>query len=49
MPLRDHFGPPLDTVTSWEGFFGGWPAMRVVALSRRLPPDYAAASRIRLV
>ncbi len=22
MPLRDHFRPPLDDLTSWEGFHG---------------------------
>ena len=22
MPLRDHFRPPLDLITSWEGFHG---------------------------
>jgi hypothetical protein len=29
MPLRDHFRPPLDDLTSWEGFHGGWPMMIV--------------------
>jgi hypothetical protein len=46
MPLRDHFRPPLDDVTSWEGFHGGWPAMMVVALSRLLPRRYVACPRI---
>jgi hypothetical protein len=46
MPLRDHFRPPLDDFTSWEGFFGGWPAMIVVALARKLPLHYVAAPRI---
>ena len=32
MPLRDHFRPPLDDLTSWEGFHGQWPAMIVLAL-----------------
>ena len=41
MPLRDHFRPPLDDITSWEGFHGQWPAMIVAALNRQLPPrDY---------
>jgi hypothetical protein len=33
MPLRDHSRPPLDDLTAWEGFSGGWPAMIVQALS----------------
>jgi len=37
MPLRDHFRPPLDDLTSWEGFHGQWPAMIVLALTRKLP------------
>src|SRR4051794_16610698 len=46
MPLRDHFRPPLDDLTSWEGFHGQWPAMIVLALARRLPPRYVAAPRV---
>jgi hypothetical protein len=46
MPLRDHFRPPLDNETSWEGLHGQWPAMTVVALSRNLPPRYVAAPRL---
>jgi hypothetical protein len=45
MPLRDHFRPPLDNVTSWEGFHGQWPAMIVLALARKLPRRYVAAPR----
>ncbi len=45
MPLRDHFRPPLDDVTSWEGFHGQWPAMIVQALVRKLPRRYVAAPR----
>jgi len=37
MPLRDHFRPPVDDLTSWEGFHGQWPAMLVIALNRKLP------------
>ena len=48
MPLRDHFRPPLDDLTSWDGFYGGWPAMMVVALSGKLPPRYVASPRVRL-
>jgi hypothetical protein len=46
MPLRDHFRPPLDDRTSWEGFHGGWPAMLVRTLNRELPLEYAAAPRV---
>ncbi len=48
MPLRDHFRTPLDDKTSWEGFHGQWPAMLVIALSRKLPPRYAAEPRVHL-
>ncbi len=46
MPLRDHFRPPLDDETAWEGFHGGWPMMLVADLSRRLPRRYVAAPRV---
>ncbi len=46
MPLRDHFRSPLDDLTAWEGFHGQWPAMIVLALSRKLPRRYAAAPRV---
>src|SRR6266478_5647913 len=46
MPLRDHFRPPLDDVTSWEGFHGGWPMVIVQALGRILPPRYVASPRV---
>ena len=46
MPLRDHFRPPLDDQTSWEGFHGQWPAMIVLALQRRLPRRYVAAPHL---
>jgi len=46
MPLRDHFRPPLDDQTSWEGFHGGWPMMIVQALARKLPSHYVAAPRV---
>jgi hypothetical protein len=48
MPLRDHFRPPLDNETSWEGFHGQWPAMIVLALSGKLPPRCVAAPRVNL-
>jgi hypothetical protein len=46
MPLRDHFHPPLDDVTSWEGFHGGWPMIIVAHLARKLPRRYVAAPRV---
>lgn len=46
MPLRDHFRPPLDDETAWEGFHGQWPAMIVLSLSAHLPRGYVAAPRV---
>jgi hypothetical protein len=46
MPLRDHFRPPLDDETSWEGLHGGWPMMIVARLSKHLPARYVAAPRV---
>ena len=48
MPLRDHFRPPLDDRTSWDGFHGQWPAMITLELSRKLPPRYVAAPHVHL-
>ena len=48
MPLRDHFRPPLDDESSWEGFHGGWPMMIVADLVKRLPSRYVAAPRVQL-
>ena len=48
MPLRDHFGPPLDDHRPWEGFHGQWPAMIVQGLNAKLPPEYFAAPRVHL-
>jgi hypothetical protein len=46
MPLRDHFRPPLDNLTSWEGLHGGWPMVIVQTLKRRLPRRFVAAPRV---
>src|SRR5438874_9650191 len=46
MPLRDHFRPPLDDLTSWEGFHGQWPAVIVQHLRKRLPAGYVAEPRV---
>lgn len=48
MPLRDHFRPPLDDLTSWEGFHGQWPAMIVQQLNAKLPRGYVAKPRVHL-
>jgi len=48
MPLRDHFRPPLDDRTSWDGFHGQWPAMITLELSRKLPRRYVAAPHVPL-
>lgn len=46
MPLRDHFRPPLDLITSWEGFHGGWPMVIVQQLRKHLPAGYVAEPRV---
>jgi hypothetical protein len=46
MPFRDHFRPPLDDITSWEGFHGGWPMVIVQKLGKKLPAQYVAAPRV---
>jgi hypothetical protein len=42
MPLRDHFRPPLDLQSSWEGFHGMWPSAIVRHLRTRLPAGFIA-------
>ena len=46
MPLRDHFHPPVDNFTSWEGFHGGWPMVIVQQLRKQLPAGYVAEPRV---
>ncbi len=46
MPLRDHFRPPLELITSWEGFHGGWPMVIVQQLRTQLPTGYVAEPRV---
>src|SRR5262249_44493675 len=46
MPLRDHFGPPLDDLRHWEGFHATWPVMIVALLRRTLPRRYFAEPRV---
>jgi len=45
MPLRDHFHGPIDDLTSWDMFHGGWPMVIVQHLVRRLPRRYMAGPR----
>jgi hypothetical protein len=42
MPLRDHFHPPLDDRTSWEGLHHAWPTSIAFALNRVLPERFWA-------
>lgn len=46
MPLRDHFHPPLDDITWWEGLHGGWPMVIVQSLAGRLPPGFVAIPKV---
>jgi hypothetical protein len=46
MPLRDHFRPPLDHRTTWEGLHGQWPAVIVQQLRKKLPAGYVAEPRV---
>ncbi|MGL6097417.1 MAG: DUF4058 family protein [Fimbriiglobus sp.] len=46
MPLRDHFRPPLDNLTTWEVYHGGWPMVIVQHLQTRLPAGYVAEPRV---
>lgn len=48
MPLRDHFRPPLDNRSSWEGFHGMWPASIVQQLRKQLPVGFIAEPRVHL-
>jgi hypothetical protein len=48
MPLRDHFHSPLADRRSWDELHGQWPAMIVMALNKKLPPNYVAAPQVRL-
>ncbi len=48
MPLRDHFRPPLGNRRAWDNLHGQWPAMIVLALSRKLPEGYFAAPTVHL-
>jgi len=48
MPLRDHFRPPLDDISSWEELHGGWPMVIVQQLHKHLPEGYVAGPRVYL-
>ena len=42
MPLRDHFRPPIDNLTSWESLHHAWPTVMVQHLNRWLPARFRA-------
>ena len=46
MPLRDHFRPPIDDISSWEQFHGQGPAMIVLDLVKVLPRRYVAGPNV---
>jgi hypothetical protein len=46
MPLRDHFRPPLDQISSWEELHGQWPAVIVQQLRTTLPPGFVAGPKV---
>ncbi|MGL4555499.1 MAG: DUF4058 family protein [Gemmataceae bacterium] len=46
MPLRDHFHPPLDDLTTWEVLHGGWPMVIAQHLNAHLPARYVAGPRV---
>ena len=48
MPLRDHFRPPFDTRTGWEGIHTYWPSEMLRKLFPHLPPDYIAEPGIHI-
>ena len=48
MPLRDHFRPPLEGRSSWDLIHGQLPAMIVLQLNSRLPPEYVAGPLVHL-
>jgi hypothetical protein len=46
MPLRDHFRPPVDNISSWEELHGQWPALIVHQLRNNLPDGYVAGPHV---
>lgn len=48
MPLRDHFRAPVNQRRAWDGLHGQWPAMMVLQLADKLPPNYSAAPQVHL-
>ena len=46
MPLRDHFRETLAKLTTWEGFYGQWPAIIVQKIGKQLPNRYVAEPRV---
>lgn len=48
MPLRDHFRPPLSTITRWQSLHAVWPSAILFRLNRILPEGYRAEPRVQL-
>lgn len=48
MPLRDHFRPPLSTVSRWQALHAVWPTMILQRLNPLLPEGYRAEPRVQL-
>ncbi len=46
MPLRDHFRPPVDEISSWDELHGQWPAVIVQQLRSTLPAGYMAGPKV---
>lgn len=48
MPLRDHFGSPVNDKHSWDEVHGQWPGEIVRQLFNLLPAGYQAAPKVHL-
>lgn len=46
MPLRDHFRPSANLLTSWERIHGGWPMVIVQFLVHKLPRRFVASANV---
>lgn len=48
MPLRDHFHSPVDDKHRWDSLHGQWPAMIVLDVFSKLPPEFVALPTVHL-
>jgi hypothetical protein len=48
MPLRDHFGPPVNKRNKWGALHAGWPMMLVLQLRPILPKGFVAEPGVHL-